>query len=123
MAASGLDSKLIGNASRIGILYRLDKRSWYIWMSSVMLQYRSYSQICFTLAVLFQKPNPFHASGTIPEAKSVSHPESALEEEREVSVSSCCEICAPPASLNFWISVPRILVELCRGTSRAVDLI
>ncbi|KZV29265.1 hypothetical protein F511_27346 [Dorcoceras hygrometricum] len=32
----------------------------------------------------------------------IRDPESVLEEEREVSVSSCCEICAPHASLNFW---------------------
>ncbi|KZV14633.1 hypothetical protein F511_42221 [Dorcoceras hygrometricum] len=72
MAASGLDSKLIGDASQIGILYWLDKRSWYLWMSYVMLQHCSYSQICFTLAVLFQKPNLFRTSDTVPIAKSVS---------------------------------------------------
>ncbi|KZV28609.1 hypothetical protein F511_11914 [Dorcoceras hygrometricum] len=32
MVVSVLDSKLIGDASRIRILYWLDKRSWYIWM-------------------------------------------------------------------------------------------
>ncbi|KZV38078.1 ATP synthase subunit-like protein [Dorcoceras hygrometricum] len=43
-------------------------------------------------------------------------PESALEEEREVSMSSCFEICAPPASLNFWdlqvAMVDRVVVQL-----------
>ncbi|KZV27906.1 hypothetical protein F511_35655 [Dorcoceras hygrometricum] len=39
-------------------------------------------------------------------------PESALEEEREVSVSSCCEICAPPASLNFWVLLAEPLGSL-----------
>ncbi|KZV46196.1 hypothetical protein F511_21347 [Dorcoceras hygrometricum] len=72
MAASGHGSKLIGDASRIGILYRSNKRSWYLWMSSVMLHHYFYIQICFSRlkSVSYPSTVPIQGDGTADEGVS-----------------------------------------------------